>query len=64
MERDSISVGRLLSLGIILFILGGVSLGSDIKPVWVGSLRYYFFIVGVTLIIAAAVIFLRERRTR
>jgi glucose dehydrogenase len=64
MERDSISAGSLLSLGIILFLLGTSSPGSDIELVWVGTLRYYFFIVGVTLIIMAVVFMLRDRRTR
>lgn len=63
MKGDSISTSYLLVLGISLLILGGTSLGSDIELVWVGTLRYYFFIVGVTLIIAAVVFMLRDRRT-
>lgn len=54
-ERDS-SIHNLLILGFSFVILGGFSLGSDIEPVWVGSLRYYFFIIGITLIIAAIVL--------
>ena len=60
MERNSISTRNLLVLGISLLILGGTSLGSDIEPVWVGTLRYYFFIVGITLIIAAVVFMIRD----
>jgi hypothetical protein len=61
-EYDT-SAYTLLVLGISLLILGGTSLGSEIEVVWVGTLRYYFFIIGVILIIAAVVTKVRERRT-
>ena len=62
MERDFFSTRNLLVLGISLLILGGTSMGSDIEPVWVGTLRYYFFIVGVTLIITSVVFMIRDRQ--
>ncbi len=70
MERDSISTRgdstsnrNLLVLGISLVILGGANPVSVHLP-WVGTLRYYFFIVGVTLIIMAVVFMIKDRKTR
>jgi hypothetical protein len=60
MERDSTSTRNLLVLGFSLVILGASNPVSDV--VWVGTLRYYFFIVGVTLIIMAVAFMLRDRR--
>ena len=62
MDWDSTSTRNLLVLGISLVILGATNPVSVHVP-WVGTLRYYFFIVGVTLIIAAVVFMLRDRRT-
>jgi type IV secretory pathway VirB3-like protein len=60
-EWDS-SPRNLFVLGISLLILGTSVMSTDIDLVWVGTLRYYFFIVGVTLIIMAVAFILRDRR--
>lgn len=60
MEWDS-SPRNLFVLGISLLILGTSVPPTDTGLVWVGSLGYYFCIVGVTLIMAAMVTKIRER---
>jgi hypothetical protein len=62
MDWDSTSTRNLLVLGISLLILGASSPVSGM--VWMGTLRYYFFIVGVTLIIMAVAFMIKDRRTR
>jgi hypothetical protein len=54
----------LLVLGALLVILAGFSNGS-VPPIGFWGLygQYILLMAGVTLIIAAAVLFLRERRT-
>ena len=56
MERDSIPIGSLLFLGIILLIFGGSSMGSVPTSYWLEQFKLFLFIGGCVLIIAAVVL--------
>jgi hypothetical protein len=60
-ERESNLAGGLLSLGIILLIFGGSSMGSVPTPYWLEQFKLFLFIGGCVLIIAAVVLMLRKR---
>ncbi|MFW9770402.1 MAG: hypothetical protein ACFFF9_17135 [Candidatus Thorarchaeota archaeon] len=60
MEQDSISAGSLLSLGIILLIFGGSTMGAVPTSYWLIQMKYFLFIGGCVLIIAAVVLMLRK----
>ncbi len=61
MERDSNLAGSFFSLGIILLIFGGSSLGSVPTPYWLNQFKLFLFIGGCVLIIAAVALMLRKR---
>jgi len=60
-KRDSNLAGGLLSLGIILLIFGGSSMGSVPTSYLFEQFKLFLFIGGCVLIIAALVLMLRKR---